>query len=403
MSERAINRWVILFYCALMQTLTIGIAIYAFAFFVVPWMQDYAVPRSTLLLAATGCSVMTALLSPVCGLLLDKYPPRRLVVGSALAYAAGLLCIALDPGYVVVILVFAGVLPFGMCLAGTLMAMAVVARLFTENRGLALGLVALGTSFGGLSMPLLVTTLLASFGWQTVYAVLAVLVLVLVVVPGMWLLPDSRPHASGQGSAHPAVSLATMRSRPVLMLGLAYLGPATLFIAILHNVGGLAVDLAISQQLAAWVTAGASISMAIGKVGVGALSDRVDQRVLYAVLALLITCGVVATSFAASFLGLLIGAALAGFVFGGASPLVASIVAARWGAAGFGRVLGVVYALAGLSGIGPFIAGLIRDVRGSYTEAFLWLLPVLVVALYCFLTVPKAPPLEALRPAGVES
>jgi len=45
--------------------------------------------------------------------------------------------------------------------------------------------------------------------------------------------------------------------------------------------------------------------------------------------------------------------------------------------------------MAGLSGIGPVIVGVIRDASGSYTLAFLVLLAVLVPAAWSFLSLNK--------------
>lgn len=387
------NRWVILTYMVLMQAITVGISLYCFAFFVMPWTAEFHTARSTMMLAIVGLSLVSALINPMCGYAIDLLSSKRLLLGGALIFAAGLLGIAFAANYTLVIILFACALPFGACLAGPLMAYAVIARLFTHDRGFAMGVTAVGTNVGGILMPLLVTQLLGYMGWRPMFEILAALVMVIVVLPGLVLLVDE-PSPAATAHAPSRGSLRTMFTWPVICLAIAYLAPAVLFIAVLHNIGLLAEDLSITARKAAWITASASLLMAIGKIAVGALSDRVNSGMLYVVLIGVMVAGVVLVSVAASFWALISGVGLIALVQGGTTPLMGSIIAKRWGTANFGRVMGIVYAVSGLSAIGPMIAGFIRDTSGSYSEAFIWLLLGLIPALYCFLL----PPRSALAP-----
>jgi MFS family permease len=388
---RGMHPWVTVAYAAWMSALTVGIGIYGFAFFVVPWMHTFDSPRATIMLLVTAGSVTAVFLGPVAGYLLDHYSTKKLVLGSLFLSAAALLATGFATNYLTVIILYGITLQLGIILAGPLAASFMVARAFTENRGLALGFTALGTSVGGLLIPIAVTQLLGHFDWQMVVKLLAAAIFLLAFVPGLLLLRDA-PAREGDAGAphHGGGSLQLMRSRPVLQLGFAYLAMALLFIALLHNIGALAVDLSISQQRAALITAFASIVMAISKVVSGALCDRLNHQLLYAGFAVTIASGLVVVSQSSSFYLLLFGVCLSAAVMGGISPLVASMVIERWGADNFGRVMGVIHAFAAVSGIGPFIAGMIRDSSGSYADAFLWLPLILLPALYCFLTLPEA-------------
>lgn len=391
--DRDINPWVTVAYGAWISAVTVGIGIYGFAFFVVPWMQTFDSSRATIMLLVTAGSVTAVILGPVAGYLLDHYSTKNLVLGSLLISAAALLATGFATNYPTVIMLYGIVMQLGIILAGPLAASTMVARAFTENRGLALGITALGTSVGGLLIPIAVTQLLGHFDWQLVVKLLAAAIFLLAFVPGLLLLRDAPEREGDAGRPHHGGgSLQLMRSRPVLQLGFAYLAMVLLFIALLHNIGALAVDLSISQQRAALITAFASIVMAVSKVVAGALCDRLNHQLLYTSFAVLIAAGLIVVSQAGSFYPLLFGVCLSAAVMGGLSPLVASIVVERWGADNFGRVMGVIHAFAAASGIGPFIAGMIRDSSGSYADAFLWLPLILVPALYCFLTLPSAKP-----------
>ncbi|MBR9909355.1 MAG: MFS transporter [Gammaproteobacteria bacterium] len=395
---KGVNPWVVVAFAALMQAIIIGANIYSFGFFVVPWMTEFQLERGTLMLAITASSLVAAFISPFCGYLIDKVSSRKLVVGGSLVFAGGLLLISWLPAYPTVLSVYALAFPVGTTLAGTLMALSLVGKLFTRNRGLAMGLVVLGTNIGGLVMPLLVTHLLASYSWQQVFQVIAAMVVVVVSLPALFILAGiAAPPGSAHNSAEKGAALRVMRSAAVIKLGVAYLVPCLLFVGLLHNIGAMAADLSIDQQRAAWITAAASVVMGVGKVATGALSDRLNHRLLYTVCMVLIAAGLVTVSFSASFLSLLLGVGLTALVMGGIAPLVATIVADRWGGALFGRVMGVVQAFAGASALGALLAGYLRDVTGNYSQVYLLMLVSLVPALYCMFTLPREAQL-ALQP-----
>ena len=390
MSDKTASRWLTLAYVVVMQAITIGIATYSFAFFVVPWMGEFHVSRGTLMIAASGLSISIAILSPLCGYLLDRFESKTLVLFGASSFTLGLLAISAAPSYLIIILVFAFALPLGVILSGSLMAMTLVARRFNDRRGLALGIAALGTSLGGLIMPVTVTYLLDGFHWRSVFIALAALVIVFVIVPALAILNgDAAGRRVDAGAGEASNSIGLMMSLPVIKLGIAFLAPVMLFLAVLFNLGALAADLSISQKQAAWIGGAASVAMAISKVIIGGLCDRIDHRALYSGIVTVLAGAIVVVSLAETFTSLMAAVCCMALAVGGMSPVIASIVAARWGSENFGRVMGVIYAMAGLSGIGSLIAGMIRDASGSYSQAFAYLLIVLVPSVYCFYTLPK--------------
>ena len=381
------NPWLVVLYAIVMQAVTVGIGVYSFGFFVLPWMAEFQLERGTILLAITLSSLMGAVISPWCGALCDRLSSRTLVVLSSLFFAGGLSLVSVSSSYFVIIAAYALMLPVGVCLSGTLMALTLVGRLFNEKRGLAMGVVVLGTNVGGLALPVLVTLLLDQYSWQQVFQWLAMAVVVLVSLPALLVLRGG----ALQSSIEPVGKLqrasgSVMRSPAVLKLGVAYLVPCLLFVALLHNIGALAADLSIHQQQAAFITAAASVVMGVGKLSVGALTDYINDRILYLGCMALMAVGLVLVSFASTFIALLIGVSLTALVMGGTSPLVSTVVADRWGVAMIGRVMGVVHAFAGVSALGAFLAGYLRDVTGDYRQVFLYLLLAIIPAVYCMLT-----------------
>lgn len=389
MEIRQLNRWMVLALAVWMQTITVGICTYSFAFFVVPWIEEFGSDRGTLMLAATGSTIGTAVLSPFCGHLLDSISSRALVLVGGGALTLGFVAAAIAPNAIVIILIFVLLVPFGLVLAGTLMATSLVARSFTDGRGLGLGIAALGTSLGGVLMPLLITLILAEHDWRTLFLGLAGIVLAFVMLPAWIILkPQGKLADRSSLSSTPGPELRLTLSPAVFKAGYAFLAPAMLFVAVLHNLGALAEDLAVSQQRAAWIVSTASILMAISKVIFGVLSDRIAHWMLYGVAILSQLAGVILMCLAPGFTPLLVGVTLIAVGAGSMLPVISSLVATRWGEDHFGRVMGVVLAMAGLSGLGPMFAGVMRDAGGSYDLAFVALAALLVPAAWCLCTIP---------------
>ncbi|HPG25967.1 MAG TPA: MFS transporter, partial [Myxococcota bacterium] len=94
-------------------------------------------------------------------------------------------------------------------------------------------------------------------------------------------------------------------------------------------------------------------------------------------------------------IGLSLGAVLLGISSGGMLPVWGALVAAVFGVARFGQVMGLMGPVIGLLvAPGYTVAGAIREATGSYVPVLQVFIAVLVVALglVAFLRVPQRPP-----------
>ena len=148
--------------------------VYSFALFVVPWLDHFEIARSEVMVAILVFQVTTGLLSPVLGRLMDQFLMRRLVITGAVSMGLGLALISEANQFWQVILIYSTLLPIGMLLCGTLASQTMVSKWFTGDRGLAIGLSAMGTSVGGLIIPMIVIELIASHEWEGTLLILSV-------------------------------------------------------------------------------------------------------------------------------------------------------------------------------------------------------------------------------------
>lgn len=377
--------WRVMLLALVMQTLVIGFGIYCFTFFVTPWTETFGAKRSELMLAYSLHSLTVAVLSPICGIWIDRYPARRLVTMGTLTFCVALCVIARAPSAIVIIVAYALVVPVGLLMAGPLMAQALVARAVRENQGRALGIAALGTSIGGFAMPPLITLLVAQMGWRDVFDLVALATAVAILPLVVFAL---RPGMEGEARDHhdegarPTREL--LREPAIFYLALAYLLPASALMAVMQNVGPLATDIGVSPQQASGVISITALLMAGGKIVVGTLADRVSLLPLYAVLAGSVAGGMLLASAADSLVPLAVSVFLVGTTAGGGFPLIAAAASRRFGPANFGRVLGIVMAVAGGSGLLPLAASWGRDLTGSYRAPFLVLAPTLALGMIAF-------------------
>jgi len=384
------QRWSVLAFTVLSQALILGIHSYAFAFWILPWLNEFKVPRSQLMLIITASVAGVAIASPFVGIALDRFSMRNLYCTGALSFAVTLILISRAHSHWMIMLLYGVMLPCGIITCGTFGCQFLVVRLFSEYRGLALGIMAQGVPVGTFIAPLLVTSLLPSYGWRATFKMLA-LGTCLLLIPTALIVMRNLPQLEGSNSKNRvrpaeanAVRLPTrslLASRDFWIISLGFGGLLGAYLPILYNMGSFASDLGIPQRRAALIASTGAITISIGKLTFGRLSDVVERHRLFQVAAGFMLVGVSVVSASSSARPLFVGILLSTFAIGSFVPLMSNMVADRFGTEAFGRVMGLVYLFVQVSALFPFLAALIRDSLGSYRPAFLAMLIPLIPAI----------------------
>ena len=157
------------------------------------------------------------------------------------------------------------------------------------------------------------------------------------------------------------------------------------------NLGAYSRDLGFEPEQAAFLISLTAISMIAGKLFFGSLSDSVDHRKLYWLAAGALALALLFFQDHPELSQMRLGALLMGFATGGVLPLSGIIISSRFGAASFGRVLGLYNMFLMVGAFGPLVAGWIFDVTGNYDLAFQLFLLLLIPAA---LTVARLPALH---------
>lgn len=336
--------------------------------------------------------VVAAVLTPFMGALFDRYPTRRVMMFGILALVAGMACYPFITSLAQLTAIYM-VFAVGLAGCGLVPNMLILTRWFKRYRGLAAGLLLLGSSFGGALFPLLAKETLLTQGWRPALALVAILGSVMMVFAALWLVrnspqelglaPDGDPPdeqaAPTPGASRPdgpaGPTLRQAAATPVFYL-LAFV-TATLWFCIVgmlqHQSIFLSQDLGVEKADLPLIFSLFFWAAIVGKFAFGWLSDMFNKVVIMLLAVLCFMAGLallpVITADNKSLLQLY--ALLFGVGFGGTFSMIQLVLAECFAGAHFGKILAMftmIDSLAGAAGIKYL--GWARVEQGSYLPAF---------------------------------
>jgi len=386
------QKWRVLSLMVVVQAFVIGIGMYSFTFWVEPWIAEFGASRRDVLTAISLMTYTMGLMSLFAGRWIDLYPAKYVVTTGMIGFVVGMLIVSLAPTLWVIWLTYALVLPASAALCGPLIAMVLVSRNFEARRGLAIGIVTLGTSLGGVVFPIIIALLLGAIGWRSSYVVLGLAATVLV--PLCWIILSGEKDnklASASADATGGNFRDFAGRYEFWILAVIYLFTWFVFTSVQHNVRPFSSDLGISVEQSATFISTLAFWMIVGKIVTGALSDKYDNRYLFIGAAALMAAAVVSLSYSATYTQALISFTIMGLAAGAFLPLQGTLYAATFGPEAMGRAMGMAAPIQSLSAFGAFFAGWARDSLGSYALFFQFaaLLLFLAAPLLLMLAAPK--------------
>lgn len=321
-----------------------------------------------------------SILSAVSGWATDRFGPRVTIAIGSVLLCAGYALWARAESLLAVTIALAVIAPIGMS-CSWVPVNATTVRWFVERRGFASALVTVGGSVGNIVGPPVAATLIAAYGWRTALTSMAAggLVALLAAASVMARSPEAlglhpdgadRPPAAEALGGGLTPAEASRTATFWLMWALYSLTFVVVFVPFVHG-SAFAVSLGVSKLSAATVISAIGVGGLTGRLGIGAVSDRIDRRrAVAAALALQVTGFVWLAS--ATGLAVLYPAAVAfGFGYGGSVAVFPALVADYFGRANAGAIVGRMFASAAtMAAIGPYVAALIFDATGSYRMAF---------------------------------
>jgi len=403
-SEGIYRGWYIAGVSAITIGAVLGTAQFAFGLFILPLEEAFGWSR-TQVNGALTCGVVSGLLSPFIGNLMDRVGARWTMVGSivvvAIAFLLRSVMAELWQFYLFSALMFAGTPGATMMPAGRL-----VNLWFPSIRGRMMGFVTAGNNAGSMIAIPIVAGLITVVGWRGTFAVIAIglfgmaLVVALVIRDGdgdveaengkRWSPSGSGPQGESGSQAGFSASEA-MRTSAFwfLVVGMTlqqFLRTSVVsqMVPHLQQVGfGLAAASGAMMLLAFFGTS--------SKLIFGRLSETITARLAFVVILILQGTGLmvlIASGGSAATWG---GIAVLGLGMGGVGTLTPLVIADTFGLKHFGSIMGLTRMPVILPVLaGPIMAGVLFESTGDYSLMFLITTGMLIVAAGAFILV-KAP------------
>lgn len=350
-----------------------------------PLNQEFGWDFASISAGVTIFGIIASLMAPVYGGLADRFGVRPVALTSLFAFGLVFGSLYFVPNSIVGYWLLWGLLgAIGIGSTPVTWSRA-ISLWFNRNRGLALGIMLLGTSLAALVVPHIAQSAIAAAGWRMAFPVVALLpILVALPIGLLWFReprPEERP--AGLSSADGRVMGITlaeavrgyrfwMLTGSILVISLAY-GGAHIHIAQIVGLHGF------SSQVAAGVLGMVAIGILAGRLIVGFLFDRfwAPGVAFPALLLPALACWLLMGT-QASLAMVMTGAFLLGFAAGAESDVIAYLAAKYFGMAHYGRIYGVLYMPFGIgSAISPIIYGVVRDQTGGYD-------PMLLASMFLF-------------------
>jgi MFS family permease len=364
--------------CFGIQAFGIGIYI-AFGVFFNPLIEEFGWSRA----AIAGASSMAFFIMGIFGILIgrlnDRFGPRPLLSVTAIFMALGCILMA-RLSTLWELYLFYGLI-FGIGLSAIdVIALTTVTRWFSHRRGLMTGIVKVGTGAGQLVIPLLASGLILRFGWRWSFIIIGLGTALILGLMAQFLRRD--PAAMGLAAPSPKEA-RTPATTPSLALSQAlktvqlwticlvfFLLVFCLMIIMLHIVPH-ARDLGLSPMRAAGVLSTIGAVSMLGRFICGLAIDRRGSKAVMAACFLMLLLGLIWLQFANQFWMLYLFAAVYGLAHGGLFTAISPLVAEWFGIRSHGAIFGLVGCFGTTGGaVGPFLAGFLFDLSGSYTATF---------------------------------
>jgi MFS family permease len=369
----------------------------AFSLLYPPILDEFHWDRGVTAGAFSFGFVVSSILSPTIGRMMDRFGPRAVMELGTFSMAAGFLLAPFtsQPWQLYLTL---GVLVGGgsICLGYSGQSL-FLPNWFVRTRGLAIGLAFSGVGLGSITLLPWVQSMIIDVGWRDACRALGLLLL--IVLAPINLLLRKRPEDMGlrpDGDAEPLASAPVQPSNVVdpvwaavdwtvsravrtarfWWLALGYFCALYAWYAVQVHQTKYLQEIGFSANRSAWALGLVSLIGVAGQISLGHVSDRIGREWIWGISMLgFVICflALIVLQHDQSMLWLYLMVAAQGGLGYGLTSVMGAMVAEIFQGRHFGGIFGTVMLSAMAGGAaGPWVTGVLHDALGDYTLAF-WL------------------------------
>jgi len=398
--------WWIVGACFAIALYTGGVVFYGFTAIFEPLVNDFGWSYTQVSLAASLRGLEAGLVSPLFGILVDRWGPKRLIFGGAIVAGLGFILLSrinsLAMFYGLFILV-----GIGMSALSSTVLMAAVANWFQERIGVVSGIVGSGFGFSGLMVPL-VASLVNAYKWRMAVVILGIGLWVVAIPLSLIVrhkpehygyLPDGKMVKPAISDADPTPVKTSEKDtgiRQALKSGtfwgitLALVCHAIMVNAVVVHVMPYLNSIGFDLTTSSLVASAIPLMTIGGRVGFGWLGDKLNKRLIFASAFLMMGLGLLCFEYVAStgtwvlWLFLI----LFGTGVGCNHVLRVALVLEHFGRKKFGTIFGLTIGIMMVGQIiGAPLVGWFYDNWGSYQGIWIAFAGLSIVAVISALTI----------------
>ncbi len=313
--------------CFAVMFLLYGSVLNTFTVFLKPIVEDLGWGRGTLSFAMAMGALGMGVSAPIAGKLIDRMGARPLMIAGSLMIGIGILVASriMFPWQVYIIYAFIGC---GLACASVIPCSLIISNWFISRRGMAMGMMAMGTSIGGMCVTPIANWIIYNHSWRFAY-VFSGLIILLLGVPLIVL--RIRPHPSDAGFepfVDPDLPVENADSSWGLSVKEAFSSLAFWQISAVMIIIGVVtsalgthtapqlMDLGHSPTAAAFSWVGVLLVMTIAKFSFGPIADRWGPKNAMSAASIVVAISILALAYAQPFSLVIVFIALYGFGVG---------------------------------------------------------------------------------------
>ena len=378
--------------------------------------------RTQLSLAFAFTRIEGGILGPIEGWLVDRLGTRRMVLIGLIIMGGGFLFMS-QVRFLWMFYVAFLIMALGQGIGGWLPLNAMLNNWFNRNRSKAMGWSASVAKFGALWLIPVIAWAVDpqddNLGWSLT-AIIIGLTAICLAFPisrvirnrpeDYGMLPDGerpedaerRPSRAARPTPlSPSVEFTAsqaLRTRTFWLIAIGHGFTSMAIIAIMAHLAPMLTDQGLTLPQAAWVVSTYTVTSMVFQIIGGYIGDSIPKNVGLFIFTMVQAASLLVLTFATEVWMAFAFAALFGVGFGGRSPLTTSIRGEYFGRRSFGTIMGIsqvpmnVLLLAA-----PVFPGILYDMYGNYTLAFMILAGLNCIGGFLFLLARKPTPPQPSR------
>lgn len=372
---------------------------FTFSVFFVALIEEFSWNRAQLAGVFSLNMIAAGLMSPVVGILVDRFNPKRVILVGACLYSLSLCLSSLVNSLWQYYLAYGILGALGFSFVATVSQSKILVNWFSGRRGTAMGIAFSGGGIGILCLVPLSQFLILRFTWREAYLFLGLIIFAFIFTLSALFqkeLPerkdldnaekqtwkeageqlDSLRHVNKSWCLETWTLARAMRTRQFWLICVTcLLNGAGLYCILVHQIAYL-VDVGFGKMLASSIFGLTGIFTTVGRGLSGAASDRFGREQTFIFAQILIVAGilillVLSREPAASLL--YVYALLLGLGYGASGPQVmAATIVDIFERTAFGAIWGFAVLGFGIgNALGPWLGGFLFDLVGNYRLVFL--------------------------------